>query len=99
MVNLIAGEKVVPELVQHDFTAAQAVAELGKVLPDGSVRTAMLTGLERVKSRLRSTHPGDTGSAAQRAALIILQMLGLDAAPRAAGRQAAAASNRGANSR
>ncbi len=99
MVNLIAGEKVVPELVQHDFTAAQAVAELGKVLPDGSARTAMLTGLERVKSRLRSTHPGDTGSAAQRAALIILQMLGLDAAPRAAGRQAAAASNRGANSR
>ncbi len=28
MVNLIAGEEVVPELVQHDFTAANIVAQL-----------------------------------------------------------------------
>jgi len=30
MVNLIAGEQVVPELVQHDFTAANVAAKLRK---------------------------------------------------------------------
>ena len=35
MVNLIAGEEVVPELVQHDFTAEKVVAELNEILPDG----------------------------------------------------------------
>ena len=34
MVNLIAGEEVVPELVQHDFTAQNVVALLQEILPD-----------------------------------------------------------------
>jgi len=33
MVNLIAGERIVPELVQHDFTAANITAQLGEILP------------------------------------------------------------------
>ena len=53
MVNLIAGEKVVPELVQDDFTAENVVAELRKIVPDGPDRFSLLEGLASVKARLR----------------------------------------------
>ena len=68
MVNLVAGEQVVPELVQHDFTATNVVARLQQILADGAERNRMLEGLARVKSRLRATekagehvpkHPAD----------------------------------------
>jgi lipid-A-disaccharide synthase len=42
MVNLVAGEQVVEELVQHDFTAANVVARLQEILPDGPSRSRML---------------------------------------------------------
>ena len=32
MVNLIAGRRIVPELIQHDFTASKVVAELRPLL-------------------------------------------------------------------
>ena len=35
MANLIAGKRVVPELIQHDFTAANIVQQLEPLLPDG----------------------------------------------------------------
>ena len=44
MVNLIAGERIVPELVQHEFTAENVVAELHKIIPDGEPRTRMIAG-------------------------------------------------------
>jgi lipid-A-disaccharide synthase len=73
MVNLIAGEEVVPELVQQDFTAANVVSRLREILIDGPARERMLEGLAGVKARLRGTerdnpaiHPAD------RAAQIIL---------------------------
>jgi lipid-A-disaccharide synthase len=77
MVNLIAGEEVVPELVQHDFTAEKVLARLKEILPDGPPRDRMLEGLARVKARLRAPeaasravqHPAD------RAAAIILELL------------------------
>src|SRR5438477_1244462 len=47
MVNLIAGEEVVPELVQQDFTAGKVVARLQEILPDGLPRRRMLEGLAR----------------------------------------------------
>ena len=82
MVNLIAEEEIVPELVQQDFTAANVVARLNEILTDGPGRTRMLDGLARVKTRLQSPqaqHPAD------RAAEIILSMLpvksGLPTAP------------------
>ena len=53
MVNLIAREEVVPELVQHDFTAQNVVARLREILTDGPVRGRMLEGLAEVKARLR----------------------------------------------
>jgi lipid-A-disaccharide synthase len=75
MVNLIAGERVVPELVQQDFTAEKVVAELFKIIADGSPREAMLKGLCRVKSLLH----GDQQSAlepAGRAAQAIVELIG-----------------------
>lgn len=77
MVNLIAGEEIVPELVQHDFTAENVVSRLKDILPDGPSRQRMLEGLSRVKTRLRA--PAPSGSPPQhpadRAAEIILDVL------------------------
>jgi lipid-A-disaccharide synthase len=72
MVNLIAGERVVPELVQGDFTAERVVSRLREILPDSPARTTMLEGLARVKARLRS--PSEQGSAADRAADAVLAL-------------------------
>jgi len=72
MVNLIAGEKIVPELVQDDFTAERVVSRVKELLSDGKGRTTMLEGLARVKARLRSPDSSDARSAAERAADAIL---------------------------
>jgi lipid-A-disaccharide synthase len=53
MANLIAGEKVVPELVQQDFTPQNVIHELGKIIPDGMDRQSMLNGLRRVRTLLQ----------------------------------------------
>jgi lipid-A-disaccharide synthase len=76
MVNLIAEEEVVPELVQHDFTAANVVARLKEILPDRPARDRMLEGLARVKARLRAPAPvsGAAARPADRAAEIILSL-------------------------
>lgn len=78
MVNLIAGEEIVPELVQQDFTAQNVVAQINQILPDGQDRDRMLEGLANVRSKLRvpqaarpEQHPAD------RAAEIILSLPGL----------------------
>jgi lipid-A-disaccharide synthase len=74
MVNLIAGQEIVPELVQHRFTAQNIVTELNKIIPDSEPRTRMIERLAAVKARLKQgsdsgAHPSDT------AADIILQMV------------------------
>ncbi len=63
MVNLMAGEEVVPELVQGDFTAANVVARMGEILPEGGARARMLEGLGRVKDRLRAPGRDNDGPA------------------------------------
>ena len=57
MVNLIAGKEIVPELVQHDFTARKVVARVQEILADGPVRERMLDGLSQVKEKLRVKGP------------------------------------------
>ncbi|MGD0793458.1 MAG: lipid-A-disaccharide synthase [Terriglobales bacterium] len=73
MVNLIAEEEVVPELVQHKFTAENIVAEMNKIIPDGKPRARMIERLAAVKARLKQgsggAHPSET------AAEIILKMI------------------------
>lgn len=74
MVNLIAGKEVVPELVQHDFTAANVVTQLQEILPDGVPRNRMLEGLTQVKAKLCAPEGALKGQAqrpADRAAAII----------------------------
>jgi lipid-A-disaccharide synthase len=77
MVNLIAGEQVVPELVQHDFTAQNVVARLQEILPDGPARDRMLQGLTKVKAKLwppESSAEGPPQHPADQAAEIILTL-------------------------
>ena len=74
MVNLIAGEQVVPELVQQDFTVEKVVARMNEILPYGPRRDKMIEGLASVKLRLRgpaarAVHPID------RAAEMVLGLL------------------------
>jgi lipid-A-disaccharide synthase len=74
MVNLIAGERVVPELVQQEFTAERVAAEMNRIIPEGSEREKMLEKLGKVRSQLRGgsgrLHPAD------RAAGAVLELLG-----------------------
>jgi lipid-A-disaccharide synthase len=75
MVNLIAEEEVVPELVQHKFTVKNIVAEMNKIIADGEPRARMIERLAAVKARLKQgsgggAHPSET------AAEIILKMIG-----------------------
>jgi lipid-A-disaccharide synthase len=73
MVNLIADEAVVPELVQHDFTANKVVHFMRQILPDGEPRNRMLEGLARVRALLGGAESTkDYVQPADRAAEIIL---------------------------
>jgi lipid-A-disaccharide synthase len=74
MVNLIAGKEVVPELVQHDFTAEKVVARLSDILPDGHARSQMLASLATVKGLLQSPNP-EKLHPAERAAEAIMALL------------------------
>jgi lipid-A-disaccharide synthase len=75
MVNLIAGERIVPELVQDDFTAERVVNELNQILPDGPRRQTMMEGLARVKTLLQSPDLRDPRPAAELAADAILKLM------------------------
>jgi lipid-A-disaccharide synthase len=74
MVSLIAEEEVVPELVQHKFTAENIVTEMNKIIPDGEPRARMMQRLAAVKTRLQGSNAGAQPS--QMAAEIILKMIG-----------------------
>lgn len=73
MVNLIADDEIVPELVQHDFTPERVTAELKQLIQDGPKRVKMLEGLRRVKQRLAQKQEAGSNPA-QRAAKAILEL-------------------------
>jgi lipid-A-disaccharide synthase len=52
MVNLIAGRKVVPELIQDAFTPERAAAEALRLLTDDSVAARMRADLADIRARL-----------------------------------------------
>jgi lipid-A-disaccharide synthase len=70
MPNLIAGRRVVPELIQDDFTAENVVRELKKIIPDGPERDQMIAGLAEVRAKLTSTGVPP----AERAARVMLEV-------------------------
>jgi lipid-A-disaccharide synthase len=52
MVNLVAGRKIVAELIQKDMTAVRIAAEALRLLDDGRAREAMRAELAEVKTKL-----------------------------------------------
>jgi lipid-A-disaccharide synthase len=79
MANLIAGKRVVPELIQDDFTASNIVRQLQPLLPDGPRRQSMMQELAAVRSLLRSRTGGDpemSGGAIGRVADVALDLIG-----------------------
>jgi lipid-A-disaccharide synthase len=63
MVNLIAGEKIVPELVQDDFAPGEVAREAISMLTDRARAGRIREGLARVRARLGG--PGASRRAAQ----------------------------------
>ena len=71
MVNLIAGKRVVPELIQHDFTPEKVAAEAVSLASDPNRIRDMKSELRRVSDLLREGGPGRTQAAAEVARLIL----------------------------
>jgi lipid-A-disaccharide synthase len=61
MANLIAGKRIVPELIQSDFTAANIVQQMERLLPDGPPRQSMMEELARIRGLL-AKRPGGSGA-------------------------------------
>jgi lipid-A-disaccharide synthase len=70
MVNLIAGRRIVPEMIQHDFTGERVAAEACGLLEDEGRLRRMREDLAEVRRLL-----GDPG-ASERAAGAVLEALG-----------------------
>ena len=81
MVNLIAGKRIVTELIQNEFTASNIVREVERLLPDGDPRQSMMEELGPIHSLLNSHLPvGDrTGGAIERVAAVTLGLIGAGA--------------------
>jgi lipid-A-disaccharide synthase len=71
--NIVAGRKIVQELIQHDVTSEKITAEISRILEDESYSSTMRAQLLDVKQKL-----GEPG-AAGRVAALALQMMELPA--------------------
>jgi lipid-A-disaccharide synthase len=83
MVNLIAGRRIVPELIQHDFTASKVVDQLRPLLENEEARATMQSDLRSVGALLKVSNDGGTKQTAiERAARIALQLIPAARQPR-----------------
>ncbi len=78
MVNLIAGKRIVPELIQGDFTAEAAVSQLRPLLDSDEARARMQANLRQVGDLLRGEQ-----SAIGRVAQVTCQFLRKTTTPEA----------------
>jgi lipid-A-disaccharide synthase len=69
LVNLVAGEEVVPELIQAEVTPHRLAQEADAILGDGRKKENMIKNLERVKTRLGQ------GGASEKTARIAIEMM------------------------
>jgi lipid-A-disaccharide synthase len=77
MANLIAGKRVVPELIQNEFSASNIVRQLQPLLPDGPPRQSMMKELDGLRGLLRvNSRLSDGGGAISRVAEITLDLMG-----------------------
>jgi lipid-A-disaccharide synthase len=77
MVNLIAGKRIVPELIQHDFTVSNVVRQIELLLPDGTPRESMMKELAQIRDSLNSRPGGrdrKTGAIERVAAITLEEM-------------------------
>ena len=65
LVNLVAGERLVPEILQGDVTGRTLADQLSPMLEEGTVRRKVLEGFEGVRKRLGE--PGAAGRVAEMA--------------------------------
>jgi lipid-A-disaccharide synthase len=56
MVNLVAGRRVVPELIQSEMTPERMAGEVLALLEDPAARERMREDLGEIGRRLRSSH-------------------------------------------
>jgi lipid-A-disaccharide synthase len=77
MPNLIAGRRVVPELIQDDFTPEAVAREATHLLDDPAARAATKRDLAEIEARLH----GPAGNAISRAAALIAEFLAAHATP------------------
>lgn len=77
MVNLVAGRRVVPELIQHGFTAESVEQQVRLLLPEGPARGAQLAALAEVRQLLTGNliaAEAAKQSTAERAARAVLRV-------------------------
>lgn len=70
--NLILGERVVPEFIQHDCTPQRLAEALGPLLADGPERNTQRAAYDRLDRLMR---PADDEEPSRRAARIVLDVL------------------------
>jgi lipid-A-disaccharide synthase len=68
--NLVAGAKIVPEIIQDEITPERLVREALAILEDGERRQNMVKDLVKVREKL------GVRSASRRTAQIALEMMG-----------------------
>ena len=73
MVNLVAGRRVVPELLQRNFTAANVASALAPLLQESPERAAQIVALAEVRRLL--SPPAGAVSPIQNVAAAVLQLL------------------------
>jgi lipid-A-disaccharide synthase len=69
MVNLIAGERLMPELIQYEVNPKRIIAESRPLLNDACLRAAIAKKLVRLRERL-----GEPGAAGRVADLALSMM-------------------------
>lgn len=101
MVNLIAGKRIVPELIQKEFTPANVLRELLPLLADGPARATMMDELAAVRNKLHvSDRDSQQLTAVDRAAdWIVRYVVPQNSAASAGAFKADAGANAGTNAK
>jgi lipid-A-disaccharide synthase len=68
LVNVVAGRKIVPEFIQHDFVPERVAPVLAKLIKDGEYRAEVQSALSEVRTKL------GTPGASRRTAELALQL-------------------------
>lgn len=79
MVNLIAQRRLIPELLQGSFTAANVASALTPLLADGPERERQVLGLREVRRRLMPEDGASSASPIARVADAVVRLLSTEA--------------------